>query len=60
MQENRSIKVKIVKENARTVVVRFISLNRTMPVPKAEFDKRLESGLYEVVKQDELSPTDQE
>lgn len=52
MLEDRSIKVKIVKENARTVVLRFLTLNRTMPVPKSEFEKRVESGLYDVVSQE--------
>ncbi len=55
MLENRSIKVKIVKENARTVVLKFVTLNRTMPVPKSEFEKRVESGLYDVINQEELS-----
>lgn len=55
MQDNRSIKVKIMKENARTVVVRLVSLNRTMPVQKKEFDKRVENGMYEVVKENESS-----
>ena len=48
MQE-RSIKVRVVKENANRVTLHFISLNRKMPVPKEEFEKRVASGLYEVL-----------
>ena len=55
MEENRSIKVKIVKENARTVVIKMLSLNRSMPVPKKDFEQRVESGLYEIVNQEVLS-----
>lgn len=45
----KSIKVKIVSEKAGRVVIKFISLNRKMPVSKADFEKRVESGLYEVI-----------
>jgi|GEM_PF-1544702 len=46
---SRSIKIRVVKESAKTVTIRMLSLNREMPVPKAEFEKRLESGMYEIV-----------
>lgn len=52
---DRSIKVKIVKENAKTVIIKMVSLNRNMPVPKKEFDQRVASGLYEVVDQPALT-----
>ncbi|MCB0519782.1 MAG: hypothetical protein H6577_13150 [Lewinellaceae bacterium] len=58
MSDSRSIKVKIMKENARTVVVRLVSLNRSMPVPKKEFDKRVEDGMYEVVGETEETLAD--
>ena len=46
---NRSIRVKILKETSKTVTIRFMTLNRKMPVPRKEFEKRVEDGLYEVV-----------
>lgn len=50
----RSIKVQIVKETSSTVTIKMISLNRKMPVPKEDFEKRVKQGLYEVIS----SPTD--
>ncbi len=46
---NRSIRVKVLKETSKTITVRFMTLNRKMPVPRKEFEKRVENGLYEVV-----------
>ena len=46
---NKNINVKIVKENARTVTIKMVSVNRNMPVPKSEFDKRVKQGLYNIV-----------
>ena len=51
---NRSIRVKILKETSKTVTIRFMTLNRKMPVPRQEFEKRGEDGLYEVVDDYEL------
>ncbi|MCB0565337.1 MAG: hypothetical protein KDD01_13265 [Phaeodactylibacter sp.] len=51
---NRSIRVKILKETSKTVTIRFMTLNRKMPVPRQEFEKRVEDGLYEVVDDYEL------
>ena len=51
---NRSIRVKILKETSKTVTVRFMTLNRKMPVPRQDFEKRVENGLYEVVGDYEL------
>lgn len=51
----RSIKVKIVKETSSTVTVHFMTLNRKMPVPRKDFEKRVKSGLYEVVNAEEES-----
>ena len=48
----RSIKVKIIKETSSTVTIKMISLNRKMPVPKEDFEKRVKQGLYEVVGQE--------
>lgn len=49
----RSIKVKVVKETSSTVTVHFMTLNRKMPVPRKDFEKRVKSGLYEVVNAEE-------
>ena len=45
----RSIKVKVIKETSSTVTVHFMTLNRKMPVPRKDFEERVENGLYEVV-----------
>lgn len=45
----RSIRVKVVRESANTVTVRLMSVNREMPVRRADFEERVSSGLYEVV-----------
>lgn len=49
MVDNRSIKVQVLKETSKTVTIRMTTLNRKMPVPRKEFEKRVEDGLYEVV-----------
>ena len=51
---NRSIRVKILKETSKTVTIRFMTLNRKMPVPRQDFEKRVENGLYEIVRDYEL------
>ncbi|MDX1667536.1 MAG: hypothetical protein R3350_09915 [Saprospiraceae bacterium] len=50
-----SIKIKVVKENNSTVTVHFMTLNRKMPVPRKDFEERVESGLYEVVNEDNMA-----
>jgi RNase P/RNase MRP subunit p29 len=55
---SRSIKVKIVKETSNTVTIKLVSLNRTMPVPKEDFEKRVEQGLYDVVNMPAVSDDD--
>lgn len=45
----RSIKVRIIKETPSKVTLRFITLNRTIPIPRADFDERVASGLYQLV-----------
>ena len=45
----RSIKVKVVKESSSTVTIKLMSLNRKMPVPREDFEKRVKQGLYVVV-----------
>lgn len=56
---SRSIKVRIIKETSNTVTVYMVGLNRKMPVPKAEFDERVESGLYEVVERKKAVPVEE-
>ncbi len=50
----RSIKVKVVKETSKSVTVEIVSLNRKMPVPKAIFEERVESGEYTVLNPEAL------
>jgi len=59
--QGKSIKVKIVKETSKTVTIRMPTLNRKMPVPRKDFEKRVESGLYEVVggQEDEEEKTEE-
>ena len=45
----RSIKVKKIKETKSRVTIHLLTVNRKMHVPKKDFKKRVESGLYEVV-----------
>lgn len=49
----RSINVKVMKETGNKVIVRFVSLNRQMPVPREEFEARVESGEYNVLNADD-------
>ncbi len=58
MAVERSIKVRVVKETARTVTVHFISLNRKMPVPRKDFEERVANGMYVVIGDYELSEKD--
>ena len=46
---HNQIKIKVVKENAKTVTIKMISSNRSMPVPRPEFEKRVEQGIYVIV-----------
>ena len=45
----RTIKIKVVKETSQTVTVMFTSLNRKMPIPREDFEKRVKNGEYTVV-----------
>lgn len=45
----RSIKVKVLKETPSTITIRFMSSNSRMPVGKADFEKRVKDGVYEIV-----------
>lgn len=47
--QGQSIKVEVVKESSKTVTIRMPTLNRKMPVPRKDFEKRVESGFYQVV-----------
>lgn len=49
---NRSIKVKKIKETKSRVTIHLMSVNRKMHVPKKDFKKRVESGLYEVINEE--------
>ena len=51
---NGRIRVEVLKETSKTVTIRFMTLNRKMPVPRKDFEKRVENGLYEVVGDYEL------
>lgn len=46
---HRSIKVKVLRETKNKVTLKFMSLNRKMPVDKPTFMERVEMGIYEVV-----------
>jgi hypothetical protein len=46
---DRNINIKVVKESSKTVMIKMLSVNRIMPVPKLEFEKRVEQGLYNIV-----------
>ena len=46
---HQSIKVKVLKETSKTVTIHMMSLNRKMPVPRQEFEKRVKQGLYVVL-----------
>ena len=46
---NSSIEIKIIKETSKLVTVKLVAVNRKMPVPIAEFKKRLEQGVYKIV-----------
>ena len=60
MSGQRSIKVRVVKETARTVTVHFITLNRKMPVPRKDFEERVENGMYEVIGDYETETSDKD
>ena len=47
--KERSIKIKVVDESPKRVTIRCISLNRKMPVPREEYEKRVKEGVYEVI-----------
>jgi hypothetical protein len=56
----RSIKVKVVKETVKSVTIEIVSLNRKMPVPRAAFEERVESGEYEVLNPEALKANQEE
>jgi hypothetical protein len=47
--QGKSIKVEVVKETTKTITIRMPMLNRNMPVPRKDFEDRVEKGLYVVV-----------
>jgi hypothetical protein len=46
----RSINIRVIKEDRNYVTIKLTSANSKMRVPKKEYEKRLESGLYSVEK----------
>ncbi len=56
----RSIKVRVIKETSKSVTIQFVSLNRKMPVPKSDFEERVESGEYEVLNPEALKKNQKE
>ncbi len=56
----RSIKVKVIKETSSTITVKFLSLNRKMPIPREEFEQRVNNGLYEVVNRPEEAASEKD
>ena len=48
----RSIKVKKIKETKSRVTIHLMTVNRKMHVPKKEYNKRVESGLYDVINEE--------
>ena len=47
---DKTIEVKIIRETAKSVTIMLVELNRKMPVRKVDFEKRVEEGVYTVVK----------
>ena len=52
---NRTIKVRVVKQTPRFVTIKLMSANSRMPLPKDEFHKRLNQGVYDVVNEEVLA-----
>lgn len=52
---DRTIKVKVVKETSTKVTLLFLTLNRKIPISKADFEERVKSGLYQVIEPKEKS-----
>ena len=44
-----SMKVKVVKETSKRITLYFPTLNRNMPVSREDFEKRIESGEYQLI-----------
>lgn len=44
-----TIKVKIIKETANRITLKFLSTNSQMSVLRDEFEKRVENGTYTIV-----------
>ena len=45
----RSIKIRVLKENTSKVTIHLVSANRKMVVPKEKFLQHVKSGLYDIV-----------
>ena len=56
----RSIQVRVVKETSKSVTIHLVSLNRKMPVPKSDFEERVENGEYEVLNPEVLKKNQKE
>jgi hypothetical protein len=46
----RSINIRVLKEDKNYVTIKLTSANSKMRVSKKEYEKRLENGLYALVK----------
>lgn len=53
----RSIKIRLIKKNANKVTIFLVGLNRKMIVPLDDYNKRVESGLYNVINLPQPSET---
>jgi hypothetical protein len=43
------MRVRVIKENGKRVLLKLIMANTQMPVSREEFEKRVKDGTYEVV-----------
>lgn len=41
--------MRVIKESANKVTLHFLTLNRQMPVPREDFERRVQNGEYLVV-----------
>ena len=54
----RSIKIRVLKENTSKVTIHLVSANRKMVVPKEKFLQHVKSGLYDIVNEHNVDLTD--
>lgn len=56
MAKIRPRKVKVIRENSRTVVLLFLEQNCKVELPKTVFNRRWEMGFYEVLNPAAIAP----